>query len=168
MENDSVLRSMHENTPCIMVIFGAAGDLTKRKLIPALYNLKKGGLLSDNFAVIGVARAELNDEEFRQRLRDDIKDFATDQVDEKVWKWVEERLYYLNGDFSDDQTFTDLKELLETIDKERQAEGNYFFYLATAPEYFAPVVEKLGAIDLTREDCHWRRGVIEKPLGRVF
>ena len=158
---------MHTNTPCIMAIFGAAGDLTKRKLIPALYNLKKGDLLSDNFAVIGVARAELNDEEFRHRLRDDIKDFATDQVDEKVWKWLEERLYYLSGDFTDDQTFTRLKELLEKIDKERQAEGNYFFYLATAPEYFAPVVEKLGAIDLTREeDSKWRRVVIEKPFGR--
>ncbi|PYS31622.1 MAG: glucose-6-phosphate dehydrogenase, partial [Acidobacteria bacterium] len=167
MANDSVLRSMHTNTPCIMAIFGAAGDLTKRKLIPALYNLKKGDLLSDNFAVIGVARAELNDEEFRHRLRDDIKDFATDQVDEKVWKWLEERLYYLSGDFTDDQTFTRLKELLEKIDKERQAEGNYFFYLATAPEYFAPVVEKLGAIDLTREeDSKWRRVVIEKPFGR--
>jgi len=155
------------NTPCIMAIFGAAGDLTKRKLIPALYNLKKGDLLSDNFAVIGVARAELNDEEFRHRLRDDIKDFATDQVDEKVWTWLEERLYYLSGDFTDDQTFTRLKELLEKIDKERQAEGNYFFYLATAPEYFAPVVEKLGAIDLTREeDSKWRRVVIEKPFGR--
>src|SRR5437660_12543025 len=88
------------NTPCIMVVFGAAGDLTKRKLIPALYNLKKGDLLSDSFAVIGVARAELNEEEFRHRLRDDIKEFATDQVDENVWKWLEERLYYLSGDFT--------------------------------------------------------------------
>ena len=150
-----------------MVIFGAAGDLTKRKLIPALYNLKKGDLLSDNFAVIGVARAELNDEEFRRRLRDDMKDFATDKVDEKVWTWLEERLYYLSGDFTDDQTFTRLRELLEKTDQERQAEGNYFFYLATAPEYFAPVVEKLGAIGLTREeDSHWRRVVIEKPFGR--
>ena len=150
-----------------MVIFGAAGDLTKRKLIPALYNLKKGDLLSDNFAVIGVARAELNDEEFRRRLRDDMKHFATDKVDEKVWKWLEERLYYLSGNFTDDQTFTRLRELLEKTDQERQAEGNYFFYLATAPEYFAPVVEKLGAVDLTREeDSHWRRVVIEKPFGR--
>src|SRR2546421_2530089 len=165
MEND--LRSMPTNTPCIMVIFGAAGDLTKRKLIPALYNLKKGDLLSDNLAVIGVARAELNDEEFRQRLRDDMKDFATDKVDEKVWKWLEERLYYFSGNFTDDQTFTRLRELLEKTDQERQAEGNYFFYLATAPEYFAPVVEKLGAVDLTREeDSHWRRVVIEKPFGR--
>jgi len=158
---------MPTNTPCIMVIFGAAGDLTKRKLIPALYNLKKGDLLSDNFAVIGVARAELNDEEFRRRLRDDMKDFATDKVDEKVWKWLEERLYYFSGNFTDDQTFTRLRELLEKTDQERQAEGNYFFYLATAPEYFAPVVEKLGAVGLTREeDSHWRRVVIEKPFGR--
>ncbi|PYL52326.1 MAG: glucose-6-phosphate dehydrogenase, partial [Verrucomicrobia bacterium] len=167
MEIDSNKTAIHASPPCIMVIFGAAGDLTKRKLIPALYNLKKGDLLSDSFAVIGVARAELNDEEFRQRLRDDMKEFATDKVDEKVWQWLEERLYYLSGDFKDDQTFTRLKELLEQIDKERQAQGNYFFYLATAPEYFAPVVEKLGAIDLTHEeDNHWRRVVIEKPFGR--
>src|SRR2546429_293333 len=167
MEIDSNKTAIHASPPCIMVIFGAAGDLTKRKLIPALYNLKEGDLLSDSFAVIGVARAELNDEEFRQRLRDDMKEFATDKVDEKVWQWLEERLYYLSGDFKDDQTFTRLKELLETTDKERQAEGNFFFYLATAPEYFAPVVEKLGAIDLTHEeDNHWRRVVIEKPFGR--
>ncbi|PYS26659.1 MAG: glucose-6-phosphate dehydrogenase [Acidobacteria bacterium] len=167
MENDPIKTAIHASPPCIMVIFGAAGDLTKRKLIPALYNLKEGDLLSDSFAVIGVARAELNDEEFRQRLRDDMKEFATNKVDEKVWTWLEERLYYLSGDFKDDQTFTRLKELLEKIDKERQAQGNYFFYLATAPEYFAPVVEKLGAIDLTHEeDNHWRRVVIEKPFGR--
>src|SRR5213595_124859 len=165
--NDAQQTRSHVSPPCIMVIFGAAGDLTKRKLIPALYNLKEGDLLSDSFAVIGVARAELNDEEFRQRLRDDMKEFATNKVDEKVWTWLEERLYYLSGDFKDDQTFTRLKELLEKIDKERQAQGNYFFYLATAPEYFAPVVEKLGAIDLTHEeDNHWRRVVIEKPFGR--
>src|SRR5256885_8298393 len=80
MEIDSNKTAIHASPPCIMVIFGAAGDLTKRKLIPALYNLKKGDLLADSFAVIGVARAELNDEEFRQRLRDDMKEFATDKV----------------------------------------------------------------------------------------
>src|SRR5205814_572755 len=167
MENDPIKTAIHASPPCIMVIVGEAGDLTKRKLIPALYNLKEGDLLADTFAVIGVARAELNDEEFRQRLRDDMKEFATNKVDEKVWTWLEERLYYLAGDFKDDQTFTRLKELLEKIGKERQAQGNYFFYLATAPEYFAPVVEKLGAISLTQEDnSRWRRVVIEKPFGR--
>ena len=150
-----------------MIIFGAAGDLTKRKLIPALYNLKAANLLSDNFAIIGVARAEMSDEEFRRRLRDDIKEFATDKVEQSVWDWLEEKLYYLSGDFGDDQTFTQLKGLIEKLDAQRKTEGNYFFYLATAPEYFAPVIEKLGAIELTHEqDDQWRRVVIEKPFGR--
>jgi glucose-6-phosphate 1-dehydrogenase len=150
-----------------MVIFGAAGDLTKRKLVPALYNLKHHNLLSDNFAVIGVARAELNDEEFRRRLRDDINKFATDKVEPDTWKWLEERLYYLSGNFDDDQTFARLKEKLAKLDKDRQTGGNYFYYLATSPDYFATVVDKLGAVGLTDEDgTHWRRAVIEKPFGR--
>jgi glucose-6-phosphate 1-dehydrogenase len=150
-----------------MVIFGAAGDLTKRKLIPALYNLKKSNLLPDDFAVVGVARAEMGDEEFRRRLGDDIKEFATEKVvDSNVWNWLEERLYYISGDFGDDQTFTKLKEVLGNTDRSRNTKGNYFFYLATAPDYFASVVEKLGACGLTHEgDDHWRRVVIEKPFG---
>src|SRR5712692_7028626 len=137
-----VATDVQTSPPCIMVIFGAAGDLTKRKLIPALYNLKHSNLLSDSFAVIGVARAEMNDEEFRQRLSDDMREFATDDVDPKEWQWLEERLYYLFGDFNDQQTYSRLKELLEKIDKERNGLGNYFFYLATAPDYFAPVVQQ--------------------------
>lgn len=159
--------TLNTSRPCIMVIFGAAGDLTKRKLIPALYNLRETNLLPDSFAVIGVARAELNDEEFRRRLRDDMNEFATEKIKLEVWKWLEERLYYLSGDFNDDDTLARLKKLLAKIDKERSAEGNYFFYLATAPDYFAPVVERLGANDLTREEAsRWRRVVIEKPFGR--
>ena len=150
-----------------MVIFGAAGDLTKRKLVPSLYNLKQGKLLPDNFAVIGVARAELNDEEFRRRLRDDMNKFAIDGVDPETWNWLEERVYYLAGDFNDDQTFSRLQDLLTRLDHERQTGGNFFFYLATAPDYFGPVVQKLGALGLTREEeNHWRRAVIEKPFGR--
>src|SRR5690349_12446045 len=150
----------HTSPPCIMVIFGAAGDLTKRKLVPSLYNLKQGKLLPDNFAVIGVARAELNDQEFRRRLRDDMNKFATDGVDPETWNWLEERVYYLAGDFNDDQTFSRLKDLLARLDNERRTGGNFFFYLATAPDYFGPVVQKLGALGLTREENHWRRAVI--------
>src|SRR6266568_4790278 len=158
---------MNTSPACIMVIFGAAGDLTKRKLIPALYNLKKSNLLSNNFAVIGVARAELDDEEFRRRLRDDMNEFATEEIDEETWNSLAERLYYLSGDFNDNQTFARLKESLERVDKERNANGNYFFYLATAPQYFAPVVQQLGKAGLTEEkENYWRRVVIEKPLGR--
>src|SRR6267142_18046 len=161
------VETTHVGPPCVLVIFGAAGDLTKRKLIPALYNLKKSNLLPDSFAVIGVARAELNDAEFRRRLSDDMREFATDDIDPQHWQWLEERLYYLSGDFDDDQTFVRLNELLTKVDAERNTQGNYFFYLATAPDYFAPVVEQLGSVGLTsEEDGHWRRFVIEKPFGR--
>jgi glucose-6-phosphate 1-dehydrogenase len=164
-ESPSV-ETAHIGPPCVLVIFGAAGDLTKRKLIPALYNLKKSNLLPDNFAVIGVARAEMNDEEFRKRLSDDMHEFATDDVDPADWKWLEERLYYLSGDFDDNETFARLKELLTKVDAERSAQGNYCFYLATAPDYFAPVVQQLGSVELTHEEeGHWRRFVIEKPFG---
>lgn len=157
----------HRSPPCIMVIFGAAGDLTKRKLVPALYNLKQSGLLSDNFAVIGVARAEFDDEEFRRRMRDDMNDFATEEVDPETWGWLAERLYYFSGDFDADKTFAQLNEILAKIDAERHTEGNYFFYLATAPRYFASVVQHLGKAGLTDEkDGHSRRVVIEKPFGR--
>ncbi len=156
----------HVGPPCVLVIFGAAGDLTKRKLIPALYNLKKSNLLPDSFGVIGVARAEMDDKEFRSRLSDDMREFATDDIDPEDWKWLEERLYYLSGDFDDNETFVRLQELLSKVDGERKAQGNYFFYLATAPDYFAPVVQQLGSVELTREeDDHWRRFVIEKPFG---
>ena len=167
--------------PCVLVIFGASGDLTKRKLIPALYNLKHCNSLSDNFAVIGVARAEMSDEEFRQRMRDDMNQFATDEIDDNEWQWLAERLYYLSGDFDDDQTYARIKARVDELDQKHQAQGNCVFYLATAPQYFAPIVGQLGRVELTEEDfaprtqaekdararfSHWRRVVIEKPFGR--
>src|SRR6185503_18762767 len=100
---------------CIIVIFGASGDLTKRKLIPALYNLRKSKLLSDNFAVVGVARAEMSDDEFRSRLREDMNQFATDEIDDEEWQWLAQRLYYLSGDFDDDQTYTRIKTRVEEL-----------------------------------------------------
>ncbi|MGZ8844941.1 MAG: glucose-6-phosphate dehydrogenase [Pyrinomonadaceae bacterium] len=157
---------MNKNPSCIMVIFGAAGDLTKRKLIPALYNLKKENLLSDEFAVVGLARAEMSDDEFRRRLRDDMNEFATEEVEAETWAWLAERLHYLSGDFEDDQTFSRLKARLEKLDQERNSQGNCLFYLATAPQYFAPVAHKLGEADLTdQRDGRWRRVIIEKPFG---
>ena len=157
---------MNTNPSCIMVIFGAAGDLTKRKLIPALYNLKKANLLSESFAMIGVARTVMDDEEFRQRLRDDVNEFATEEIEEETWKWLAERLHYLSGDFDDPQTCVRLKTRLDEIDRERNAGGNYAFYLATAPKYFARVVESLGTAGLTQEnDRQWRRVIVEKPFG---
>lgn len=153
--------------PCIMVIFGASGDLTKRKLIPALYNLKHSKCLSNNFAVLGLARVELSDDEFRRRMREDMNEFATDEIDDNEWKWLAQRLYYMSGDFDDDQTYARVKERVEELDQEYQAAGNCVFYLAAAPQYFAPIVNQLGRAKLTKEDDgHWRRVVIEKPFGR--
>jgi glucose-6-phosphate 1-dehydrogenase len=157
----------HVGPPCVLVIFGAAGDLTKRKLIPALYNLKHSNLLPDDFAVVGVARAVMNEEEFRRRLSDDMTEFATDDVDARDWQWLKDRLYYLSGDFDDKETFARLKERVAKIDAERNTLGNCLFYLATAPDYFAPVVQQLGAVGLTQaQENQWRRVVIEKPFGR--
>src|SRR5436309_11008747 len=121
----------HTNPRCILVIIRAASQLTKLKLIPALYNLKHAQLLPDNFAVIGVARAEMKTEEFRRRLTDEMREFATEKVEPEAWEWLAERLYYLSGDFKNEQTYTRLKESLEKIDQERSVGGNYLFYMAT-------------------------------------
>jgi glucose-6-phosphate 1-dehydrogenase len=164
--SDDAKQQSHTSPPCVLVIFGAAGDLTKRKLIPALYNLRKNNLLPEEFAVIGVARAEMGDDEFRSRLRDDMNQFATEKVEAPTWDWLAQRLFYLSGDFDDDATFARLKGALEKANQEHQTRGNFCFYLSTAPQYFAPVIEKLGAVGLTEEaEDHWRRVVIEKPFG---
>ena len=152
-----------------MVIFGASGDLTKRKLIPALYNLAKDNLLSKEFAVIGFARNEMTSEQFRDMLSSEIKEFATSTVDPSVWQWLAERIYYVNGEFGDPAAFERLKAQLAEVEKTHATRGNCYFYLATAPAFFAPVVKQLGAAGLVEEkDGAWRRVVIEKPFGRDY
>jgi glucose-6-phosphate 1-dehydrogenase len=153
--------------PCVMVIFGAAGDLTRRKLIPALYNLANEQLLSREFAVIGLARGQMSTEDFRDKVSQDIKQYATGPIDSDLWEWFVRRMYYIQGDFSDPQAYSRLRESLEKVDKDHSTHGNYFFYLATAPDYFGPVIENLGKTGLLTEDNHhWRRVIVEKPFGR--
>jgi glucose-6-phosphate 1-dehydrogenase len=152
--------------PCAMVIFGAAGDLTKRKLIPALSNLARGHLLPEEFAVVGVSRAPLSTEEFRRRLERDMQEFATEPVEPALWDWFKRRLYYLPKSFDEPTTYPELKALLEKVDQEHGTRGNYFYYLATAPSYFAEVVHRLGEVGLSREENgRWRRVIVEKPFG---
>jgi len=127
--------------PCIMVIFGAAGDLTQRKLIPALYNLAKVDLLPREFAILGVAHNSMSDDEFRKKLTADIAHYAGREVDSEVWEWFQQRLYYLTAEFDDKNTYAQLKSKLEALDREHNTRGNFFFYLATAPSFFGPVVE---------------------------
>jgi glucose-6-phosphate 1-dehydrogenase len=152
--------------PCAMVIFGAAGDLTRRKLIPALYNLAKYELLSREFAVVGIARAPMSTEDFRKKASDDIQQFATDKVDPDLWEWFVRRMYYLSGEFGDKNLYPRLKDLLEQADRDHSNHGNHLYYMATAADYFGPVVEQLAAVGLMQEDQRqWRRVIIEKPFG---
>jgi glucose-6-phosphate 1-dehydrogenase len=149
--------------PCVMVVFGAAGDLTRRKLVPALYNLTKEHLLSSNFAVIGVSVDDLSGEGFREQITQflDKEDHGSDS-----WRWFTERLYYERGDFGDENTYFSLAKRLSVIDAQYGTEGNYLFYLATAPRFFAGIVQELGRHGLAHEENgHWRRVIIEKPFG---
>jgi glucose-6-phosphate 1-dehydrogenase len=154
--------------PCVMVIFGASGDLTKRKLIPALYNLAKDNLLSKEFALVGFARNELTSEQFRDEIGKEIGEFATTTIDPDLWHWFSRRIYYLTGDFGDTNAYKSLAGLLDKIDKEHGTRGNYFFYLATAPAFFGPIVTQLGDAGLVQEDHVWRRVIIEKPFGHDY
>jgi len=152
--------------PCVMVIFGFSGDLTRRKLIPALYNLASQQLLSREFAVIGVARSPMPTELARQKVTEDFKQFATGTVDPDLWEGFVRRINYVSGDFDDPATFERLKETLATVDKEYSTHGNFFFYLATGPQYFGDIVERLANIGLmTEENGRWRRVIVEKPFG---
>ena len=127
--------------PCIMVIFGAAGDLTRRKLIPALYNLAKAQLLSREFAIVGVSHNKMSDDEFRKKLGDDIHHYAGNDVDPDIWEWFTRRLYYVSAEFDDKNLYPQLKSKLEKLDKDHSTHQNFFFYLATAPRFFGQIVE---------------------------
>jgi glucose-6-phosphate 1-dehydrogenase len=152
--------------PCVMVIFGATGDLTKRKLIPALCNLAREGLLSEDFSIIGFAFDDLTTETFRKQFTDDIKQFATTPVDPEFWNRLLQRVHYVQGDFQDPAAYQRLAAELEQIKSQSSAQQNHFFYLAVAPRFFGPIVKQLGAVGLTREENGWRRVIIEKPFGR--
>ncbi|HKD78851.1 MAG TPA: glucose-6-phosphate dehydrogenase [Candidatus Angelobacter sp.] len=150
-----------------MVIFGGTGDLTARKLFPALYNLAKSKLLNQDFAIVGVGRNDYTSEQYRQVMGEKLDNFATSKVDPKLRDWMLERVYYLGGDFHDPQLYSRLKQTLREIEqKSSSIDGNYFFYLATSPAFFGDIVQQLGAADLAKEkDGHWRRVVFEKPFG---
>ncbi len=164
--SDPVLEPSRKGDPCIIVIFGASGDLTKRKLIPALYNLAKEKLLPDNFAVVGYARREIGTEKFRERMRADTAEYAGSQLDPEVWNWLESRLYYQRGDLQTAGDFADLSKTLAELEDRHKTGGNVLFYLATAPDLFGPVVRGLEGLGLTSEsDKRWRRAIVEKPFG---
>ena len=159
---------------CAMVIFGAAGDLTKRLVVPALYNLVSGKGLPEAFRLVGIDLADKTTEGWRAGLTETMNEFAArgggefeiDHVDENAWRWLAERMSYMRGDLNDSATYRRLGEHLARLDQSAGTAGNYLFYLAVSDRFFAAAVAGLGAAGLVREeDRRWRRVVIEKPFG---
>ncbi len=163
------MNHVHENpiaAPCVMVIFGATGDLTKRKLIPALCNLAADTLLSKQFAIIGFAGNDFTTESFRKTLSDEIPKYSATRIDPATWAWFAERIYYVKGDFQDPEAYKRLSQQITEVDKQHNTGGNRFFYLAVAPRFFSPIVKQLGQIGMTKEENgHWARVIVEKPFG---
>jgi glucose-6-phosphate 1-dehydrogenase len=166
--------------PCTMVIFGASGDLTKRLVVPALYNLARTKVLPEQFALIGVALSERTTENWRDHLYDMLKSFVgnaaaefdIDHIDDAVWKQLAEKMTYVQGDLTKPDVYEKLRGILDNVGKTHGTQGNVLFYLAVADRFFGTVVERLGEAKLTEEGDgendkakFWRRVVVEKPFG---
>jgi glucose-6-phosphate 1-dehydrogenase len=153
--------------PCTVVIFGAAGDLTQRKLVPALYNLANQRLLTaSGFATIGFARRELDDAGFREYLGGELRGHVGESFDDGVWSWLCTRTSYVSGNFDDPAAYERLAAQLERAQQEFGTAGNVLFYLATAPEHFGLVARMLKARGLLDQSGgRWRRVIVEKPFG---
>jgi len=164
--NANHMETASSAAPCVMVIFGATGDLTKRKLIPALLNLAQESILPRQFAIVGFAVNDLDTDSFRKTLGQEMPDFAPDPIDLKMWDDLSQRIYFVKGDFEDPAAYERLKQQIDEAAEAHHTGGNKFFYLAVAPRFFAPIVNRLGAAGLTKqEDDHWTRVIIEKPFG---
>ena len=160
--------------PCAMVIFGATGDLTKRLIMPALYNLANAKRLPTGFRLVGISLPAKTTAEWRNGLEEMLKqsvvqgggEFQADHINDTAWRWLTERMSYLQGDLNDPGTYSRLREHLAGLDKTGGTTGNYLFYLAVADRFFSTVVAGLGRAGLTTEQGkQWRRVVIEKPFG---
>ena len=152
--------------PCLMVIFGGTGDLTKRKLIPALYNLATQKLLVNEFAIIGIGSSERSNDTFREQLSKDMKEFATEEINSDLWSWFLPRVHYVQGDFKDPGLYQRLKKVQEDVCAEHKIPPNFLYYLASAPMFFGEIVRQLGTAQLVQQSPNsWRRVIVEKPFG---
>ncbi len=165
--------------PCAMVIFGAGGDLTKRLLVPALYNLSHTGLIPDHFAIVGVDMADMTVKDWADSLHKMLQSFVgnaasesqIDAVDQTAWQRLTDAMSYVRGNLTDPALYQNLAQHLDEVAKQRGTQGNCLFYLAVADRFFGPVVEQLGRAGLAHDKAHsddaphWRRVVIEKPFG---
>ncbi|WP_199910374.1 glucose-6-phosphate dehydrogenase, partial [Xanthomonas fragariae] len=161
--------------PCIIVVFGARGDLTKRLVMPALYNLRRAGALGEPFAIVGMDHGDISERAWRTNMGQSMTEllgsrdaeFQTDEFDTDTWDWLRERMHYLRGDFTDLGAYQALDGVLEKLHKRYGTQGNVLFYLATAARFFEPVLLNLGEAGLVkqREGEGWRRVIVEKPFG---
>jgi len=152
--------------PCVLVIFGASGDLTRRLLMPAFYNLACDGLLPEEFAIVGIAMDEFSAESFREKMSSDIKLFSTrKEFDTKTWDWLRSRLYYTQGAFDDNAAFARLAELVSKLDQQHQAQGNVLFYMATPPSVFGLISDNIEKAGFKTFSAGWKRIIVEKPFG---
>jgi glucose-6-phosphate 1-dehydrogenase len=151
--------------PCVLLIFGASGDLTKRLLVPALYNLACDGLLSERFAVLGAAIDPLTTESFRERLGEDIRRFHTRHAfDQAAWDTLVSRFHYLPAGFDDLNAFEKLKAEVARLGAQYGTGGNVVFYFATAPRFFGLICEQLHKVGF-KDGPGWKRLIVEKPFG---
>ncbi len=166
-------RGLKPADPCALVIFGAGGDLTKRLVVPALYNLARTGVLPENFALIGVDHGDRTTESWRDQLLDMLKSFVgnvrsefnVDRIDPVIWERLTRAMRYVRGEFDDTGLYGRIREALAAADSAHGTQGNAIFYLAVPDRFFGPIVDQLGRAGLVRADRNWRRVVIEKPFG---
>ena len=154
---------------CTLVIFGGSGDLARRRLIPALYNLLLDGLLPADYAVIGLGRKEMTDDKFREVTREGVRSHSRRPLDQAKWHEFDQHLFYLSGDNEDGQTYTALRARAEKIEREFQLSGNRIFYLSIPPSSFTSVCEglaKSGLASRSDPDAPYTRIIVEKPVGR--
>jgi glucose-6-phosphate 1-dehydrogenase len=151
--------------PQILVIFGASGDLTQRKLVPALYQMKRERRLPPEFTIVGVARREWSHDFFREHMREGVEEFGSGLGSELLWEEFARGLFYCPGDIDNDESYLKLKAFLSELDQQRGTRGNRVFYLSVAPKFFAEAIEQLGKADML-PDPRKQRLVIEKPFGR--
>lgn len=168
---------------CAVVIFGATGDLTRRKLLPALYRLAQQRLVPSEFAILGTARQTMTDDEFRSAMQVAVAEFGPDDsLDESAWQSFAQRIFYIGGDFNEAELYQQLRNKLEGIDHEYDTQGNRIFYLATAPDNFGLIAKQLGEAGIARaksgaqggtkggtetgtKEKAWTRIIVEKPFG---
>ena len=152
--------------PCGLVIFGVTGDLARKKLMPAVYDLANRGLLPPGFSLVGFARRDWADQDFGQVVHDAVREHARTPFREEVWRHLADGFRFVPGDFDDDDAFDQLSEVVSTLDAERGTGGNHAFYLSIPPRFFAQVCQQLQRSGLSEPSPDtWRRVVIEKPFG---